>query len=125
MAGLRIHHPELRDCKLLVPHPGDARTGRKPKDYHITIDSEGNAIVSETVWMRLQQARASNLSPHAFLLLNEVADPPMQMVGDIAGREVRTFRQTPEGVSDAQLLSIAQKLAPPGLAPRITTSKKG
>lgn len=67
---------------MLVPHPGEIRSkwgktinkGRKPKDYRIALDSEGNAIVSETVWKRLQEAGSS------FIVLNEVKDPPPQIL---------------------------------------------
>lgn len=120
MGGLRIHHPDLRACVLLVPHPGDPVTGRRPKDYHITLDADGDCIVSETVWRRLEEARGSGLSPHQFMVLNEVPDPPKIIVGGAPAERVRTFRQQPNGVSDAALLSIAQQYAPPGLRPRIT-----
>lgn len=81
MAGVRIHHPTLTNAVLIVPHPGDPATGRRPKDYHVRLDSDGNAIVSETVWDRLEQARASGLSEHAFIVLGEVKNPPDLIVG--------------------------------------------
>lgn len=81
MPGVRIHHPTLTNAVLIVPHPGDPATGRRPKDYHVRLDSNGDAIVSETVWDRLQQARGSGLSDHAFIVLGEVADPPPLIVG--------------------------------------------
>lgn len=121
MGGIRIHHGELRNCVLLVPHPGDPRTGRRPKDYRITLDGDGDCIVSETVWRRLEEARGSGLSPHAFIILNEVADPPairLGAPGETAGNagKVRTYRQTPDGVTDEELLSIAQQVAKGGPA---------
>jgi hypothetical protein len=122
MAGIRIHHPTLADCTLIVRHPGGGQ--RKAKDYHIHLDSEGDTIVSETVWQRLQEAKGSGQSPHAFIVLNEVPDPPDLVVGDpSATREVRTFVQTPDGVEDAELLSIAQSFAPRGVTPRISPSR--
>ncbi len=81
MPGVRIHHPTLRNAILIVPHPGDPTTGRLPKDYHIRIDTHGDAIVSETVWGRLQQAKQSNLSGHDFLVTGEVKDPPALILG--------------------------------------------
>jgi len=82
MPGLRIHHPTATNCTLLVSHPGEIKSflrnknkGRLPKDYHIRLDNDGNCIVSETVWLRLKEAGAN------FIILNEVADPPAQLVG--------------------------------------------
>jgi hypothetical protein len=82
MPGLRIHHPTERNCTLLVHHPGEIKSfmktrnkGRGPKDYHIRLDNDGNCIVSTVVWERLQEAGAN------FIVLNEVADPPAQILG--------------------------------------------
>lgn len=121
MAGIRIHHPSLTNCTLLVGHPGKGK--RKAKDYHIHLDSDGNSIVSETVWQRLQEAKQSGKSPHAFIVLNEVPDPPDILVGDTgATADIPVFRQAPSGeVEDAELLSIAQTFAPRGVKPRITS----
>lgn len=90
MPGVRIHHATERNCVLLVPHPGEIKglirtrnRGRKPKDYRIELDNEGNAIVSDTVWRRLQEAGAN------FIVLNEVPNPPSQIVGFVDG-EVAT-----------------------------------
>jgi hypothetical protein len=115
MSGLRIHHPTLRDVVLVIPHPGNAQ-GRRPKDYHIHIDNDGDAIVSETVWMRLEEARGSGLSPHKFLLMNTVLDPPTLVIGDGAPTErKRMYRQ---------MQDIAQEFAPDGVVPRITQKDK-
>lgn len=93
--GLCIYHPTLRNAKLMLHHPGNKQTGRKPKDYPIQIDSEGKALVSETVWMRLQQAKASGASRHDFVVLSEVKDPPTQSVSwvDNPQQEQRIFKQ--------------------------------
>jgi hypothetical protein len=122
--GLRIHHPALRACVLVVPHPGDPRTGRRPKDYRVHLDSSGDAIVSETVWTRLLEARASGLSVHELLVLNEVADPPTIALGGPAAPRPG-FRQAGPRVVDAGALEAAQALAPPGLAPRIVAPGGG
>lgn len=86
MPGIRIHHPTHRNCVMLVPHPGEIKRGfkkinkgRAPKDYRITLDSEGNSIVSETVWQRLVEAGSN------FLVLNEVLDPPKQTMSSKKG----------------------------------------
>lgn len=46
----------------------------EPKTYYIKLDDLGNVIVSETIWMRLQQAGWGD----QFLILNEVKQPPAQ-----------------------------------------------
>lgn len=110
MAGIRIHHPTARSCKLLVHHQGEIKVnlfrtvnkGRSPKDYHITLDSEGNCIVSEKVWQRLQEAQAN------FIVLNEVPDPPTQYVSN---RDTEVF--TPAVVREVE--GALRQLAPPGI----------
>ncbi len=110
MSGLRIHFVGgQRNCVLLVRHPGNAQ-GRKPKDYQIRLDNEGDAIVSDTVWMRLQQA-----APHAFLLMNEVPNPPTQYINGGQTEETRMYKL---------LQNIAQEFAPNGVVPRITKKDK-
>ena len=100
MPGVRIHHPTMSSCTLLIPHPGDPSTGRSPKDYHLRLDGDGNCIVSETVWLRLVEARTSGLSPHDFLVLNEVPDPPAQTLGDVPGDIRRTYRQVRDALAE-------------------------
>lgn len=75
--GLRIHHPTLTNGTLKVP----GRTGPdgRQKIYWVRIDSEGDCIVSETVWERLQQAEAAG-AQHGFIVLNEVENPPAQTI---------------------------------------------
>jgi hypothetical protein len=131
MAGIRIHHTSLKDCTLIVHHPGRQGQGqgqgnpnRKPKDYHVHLDSEGNTIVSETVWQRIQQATRGAKAEHSFVVLNEVPDPPDLVVGNPnAGQHVeRTFRMDQDGeVRDSDLQAIAQQFAPKGVKPRITS----
>lgn len=115
MSGLRIHHPELRNCVLIIPHPGG--NGRKPKDIHITIDNEGDSIVSETVWQHLKEARASALSVHDFILMNTVLYPPTLRIG--VNTDERTVDQTHTRIYK-QIRDIAQEFAPDGTTPRIT-----
>lgn len=125
MPGLRIHHPTARSVILLVPHPGDPKTGRRPKDYHIHLDAHGDAIVSTTVWGRLVEAEASGLSPHGFIVLNEVADPPTLVMSAAGRAELRPAHvQGSDGaVHDVAMQAVAQKFAPKGVKARITTTK--
>lgn len=110
MPGLRIHHPTHRNCIMLVTHPGELKSrfgktlnkGRKPKDYRIQLDNDGNCIVSETVWKRLQEAGAS------FIVLNEVPDPPTQSLSMQEGsyHEPAVYKE---------INKIVHELAPPGV----------
>lgn len=90
--GLRLHHPTQRACVLLIPHPGDPATGRRPKTYHVELDGQGDVIVSETVWRRLEEARAAGW-PHGLMLSNVVGNPPKQTIDQ--RRNVRR-RRLPE-----------------------------
>lgn len=124
MSGVRIHHPMLRSCVLLVPHPGSDL--RSPKEYHIHLDADGNSIVSSTVWSRLMEARSLGLSPHEFVVMNEVPAPPTLLVSKKTGVAVsRVYRQRPDGISTTGLMEIAQQFAPKGITPRITRGSDG
>ena len=81
MSGIRIHHPTKRNCALLIPHPGNGT--RKPKTYRIVLDTEGDCIVSDTIWQRLQEARAAGW-PHELIIANVVTTPPRQFVGGVS-----------------------------------------
>lgn len=111
MAGIRIHHIELRDCTFLIHHPGEIKTffrtknrGRKPKDYHIRLDYDGNCIVSETVWTRIQEAGSGN----KFVIINEVLQPPTLHVGLKEG----TY-DTPAVYKEIE--GAVREIAPPGV----------
>lgn len=114
MSGLRIHHLTERNCLLLVPHPGEIRglfrtrnRGRKPKEYHIRLDNEGNCIVSETIWNRLQEVGAN------FIILNEVIDPPVQTLGFLDG-----IVETPSVKKEVN--RAIKEIAPPGAKTYVT-----
>lgn len=112
MSGIRIHHVSERNCRLLIHHPGEIRQGlfkvinkgRKPKDYPINLDNGGNAIVSETVWMRLQEAGAAK----HFIVLNEVPNPPTLVMGMRDGEyeEPAIKRQLHDAVADIMPPSV-------------------
>lgn len=94
MAGIRIHHPTLTNCTLLLPHPGDPASGRKAKDYHLRLDANGDTIVSTTVWERIQEAKRAGFDP-GFVMVNTVEKPPDLVLSDRvasgASRRVRMF----------------------------------
>jgi hypothetical protein len=95
---------------MLVPHPGEIRSrfgktlnkGRKPKDYRIQLDADGNCIVSETVWKRLQEAGGN------FIVLNEVPDPPNISLSMEEGsyHEPATYKE---------IAKVIHEVAPPGV----------
>lgn len=96
--GIRILHPTARACILRIPHPGDPATGRRPKPYRIELDSNGEAIISTTIWQRLEEARAAGW-PHGLIVANVVASPPKQRL------ELRR-RITSSGAQRRQTLPI-------------------
>jgi hypothetical protein len=100
MPGVRIHHREKRDCVVQIPHMGRSQAGH-PKVYNVRLDGQGDAIVSPTVWSRLQEALGLLGSPNIFLLLDEVNTPPTLIVGKTTGRDQRVFRMS-EGVMREQ-----------------------
>jgi len=94
---------------MQVWHPGELKRdsvvynkGRKAKDYQIRLDNEGNAIVSETVWKRLQEVSIQ------FIVLNEVSDPPMQIAGFFEGE-----KQSP--VVYKEIAGAISEIFPPGV----------
>lgn len=103
MPGIRIHHVSERNSTVIVDHPGEIRglfrtknKGRKPKQYLIKVDNDGNCIVSETVWDRLQEAGTTD-----FIVLNTVEDPPTQTL-------------------NLNINQALQDLTPPGMQARIS-----
>lgn len=80
MPGLRLRHPTKTSTKLVVPHPGGGVVNRLPKDYHITLDSDGYTIVSETVYKGLQECEGFGYD-HGLVFVNDVDNPPAQGVG--------------------------------------------
>lgn len=121
MPGVRIHHPTLRHAMLAIPttreygKPLHCRRCDEPhtvKHYHVIIDSDGNAIVSEVVWARLRE-----IGTHDFIVLNEVAKPPTQRVG-MDSRRQRDDRRMVKQVGEA-----LEDMAPRGTTVTITTER--
>jgi hypothetical protein len=78
MSGIRIHHANKVSCQVEVLHMGRP-TPTGPKVYRVQLDHDGDAIVSETVWHRLQEAYGL-LGYCPFLMLNEVKRPPTLII---------------------------------------------
>lgn len=105
MSGIRVqYHPvpgqllSGQPFTVRVPHPGTPGK-RLGKDYFIRCDDLGYSIVSSTVWMRLQEAGRGGFSPLRFTYVNDVVDPPTQMVG--RGRPPISDREMQRQVGDA------------------------
>jgi hypothetical protein len=80
-----VRHESLRGCVVLIPDPRRPFRVRQPicgacgvehscKTYHLALDGEGCAIVSETIWQRIQGLE------HGLTLENEVRRPPRQVL---------------------------------------------
>lgn len=127
--GLRVYHPRARHCTVQVPHPGDPRSGRRAKTYHIHVDETGHGIISERVWTRLQQAEAWGGVNHGFTLVGHVPDPPRQGImqpgapkNAFAGKDMVQLPDEQymiDEVSDA-----LRQIAPKGTTTLITTRRK-
>lgn len=85
MAGIRLHHPELRNCVYTLIHEGRPLKRVVPcglcgfkhyhKTYHLTLDGMGDVVVSETVYERIKEAGLDELK-----VLSEVQNPDPQVV---------------------------------------------
>lgn len=124
MPGLRLRHPTARSTKLIIPHPGGGEINRLPKDYHINVDNEGYAIVSETVYKGLQECSGFGFD-HQLTFVNEVSKPPTQGLGlappapnDIPNvqRVGSTRKSTPSSIENMKRSGIIPK----GVTARIT-----
>lgn len=103
MSGVRIHHPELKNAVLTVPHPRPLKAPFKcpicsethiTKTYHITLDNNGDAIVSHEIVARLKEVNLAGMTvenevenPPAQLITNAVAIQPDRIVVPYEGRE--------------------------------------
>lgn len=78
--GIRLHHPVERDCTYLVRHPR--------KDYYLTLDADGDVIVSTTIYERLKVVDLAGL-----MFMNVVATPPTQIIRvGVVGQERKVVR---------------------------------
>lgn len=86
MPGVKLHHPDLKNCVYTLVHEG--RPLREPmtcsvcgqahfhKTYHLALNGSGDVIVSETVFERLKEADLGELQAKT-----EIKKPPKQTVG--------------------------------------------
>lgn len=83
MPGVKLHHPDLRNCTYTLIH--DGRALRQPmacyvcgithhhKTYHLGLDAGGNVVVSEEVFKNLEEAGLDELQAKS-----ELKKPPAQ-----------------------------------------------
>lgn len=79
----------IQDHSRIMGHNG------QPKTYAIPLDNEASAIVSETVWGRLQAIMAVSPDMPTLILVGSVAEPPAMHAGN--ARERPTLLWTPTG----------------------------
>lgn len=80
MAGIRLHHPQLKNCVLAVEA---VRAYKQPyqcplcgtthlhKTIHLTLDNEGDVIVSRKAWNELKDLPGLPVE-----MQNPVKEPP-------------------------------------------------
>lgn len=71
MPGIRLHHPNLRNCTYTLIHEGRPLVApvncmvcgntHFHKTYHLALDGVGDVVVSETVYERVKQAGLDEL----------------------------------------------------------------
>lgn len=120
MPGLRLHHPTLTNTTLLVPHPGGGEICRLPKDYHIRIDSNGDTIVSKTVWEGLKECAGYGFD-HGLVYVNEIDNPPPQGVGFQPPTELPNVERV--GMTREGTPSFIEKMKREGIIPKGVTPK--
>lgn len=101
MPGIRLHHRDKRDCVVQIPHMGRP-TPTGPKLYNLTLDHDGDVIVSDTVCRRLQEAQAL-LGVNLFVILDEVQEPPVLLIGDRSSTRVRRVFRFHDGALREQV----------------------
>lgn len=83
MPGVRIRHRTARSAVVLVEHPKAYKAPflcpscgatHLKKTYHVVVDHEGRAVVSEVIAGRLREARA--IGPHGFDVEETIENPP-------------------------------------------------
>lgn len=85
MPGVRLHHPDLRNCTYTLIHFGRPLTAPMmcwvcnqihiDKTYHLGLDQVGDVVVSETVYARLREAGLDGLKA-----TKEITNPEPQVL---------------------------------------------
>lgn len=97
MAGLRVYHPTWRNGVFEVPLAAKTKKG-KAKRIKLTFDSYGYSLVSDGVWAELLEAAKAFDQGIGLLVVNEVPDPPAQVLAiDGTGELRETWRLGPDG----------------------------
>lgn len=111
MPGLRVHHSTLRNGILQIPVLAKTKTGRA-KQVSLRLDSQGDALISQGVWDELVEAAKAFDGNIGLLVLNEVPDPPAQIIGDTPTELLPTWQLEREAIT---------QIAPAGVSARIET----
>lgn len=89
MAGIRLHHPTLRSCTLVVELEKEW-SSRKPrmcpkcekehdrKAIHLDLDANGDRIVSQEIYESLLTVHLAGME-----YVNEIEKPPTQLIGAV------------------------------------------
>lgn len=91
-AGVRLHHPNLRNCTYTLVHfgrplqhetfCGACQQLHFDKTYHLALDGVGDVVVSEVVYERVKEAGLGELK-----VLNEIKAPEPQVL-DMNNRKI-------------------------------------
>lgn len=93
--GVRLHHPDLRNCTYTLIHFGRPLTQpmtcwvcqgvHDHKTYHLGLDQVGDVVVSEEIYERLNEAGLDGL-----IATKDIPKPePIRLVVPGAGDSIR------------------------------------
>jgi len=121
MPGLRIRHQTEKGVTLIVPHPGGGTVAKLQKEFHIRLDSDGYAIVSETVWQGLEECKAFGFDP-LLVFVNEIDKPPTQGVGFLPTNPTEVPEVKRVGALRDSTPSSIEKMKRSGIIPKGVTA---
>lgn len=87
----------IQDHSRIMGHNGE------PKTYAIPLDDQASAIVSETVWSRLQAVMAVSPEMPTLILVGQVEKPPTMRAADAKERPTLLWAPTGEQVGVAPI----------------------
>lgn len=113
MGGVRLHHPTLRagegttltyvvELPQAYPVPYDCPGCGKTHDrkaIHLRLDANGDVIVSEEVYAKLQEVFLAGME-----VANHVASPPPLVIGAVPKDRERIVEQPLSGLPAAQTI---------------------